>query len=149
MRADGRIPADAVVEVTNPEEPTTLADVVDDHAERQAITAEITDEEWLAGLPLSAKLSGQCLQVFGNDALRFRNIARARDALRYASQRLEPKDSRKGGAYSYLLSRFLRIESPDRWLLCPKPTDGGCGGSGTNRLTGNCPKCHGRGYWIK
>ena len=146
-RANGRIPENAVVEVEEPDEPTTLEEVMDDCVERKAIADDIPDEEWLDSLPLAGKLSTQCQKVHDNDAIRWRHSAQARNHFKHQVARLLPKTIAIVGAYSALLRQFVVINGPERWRICPTPENGGCNGVGTNAL-GTCHRCHGRGYWI-
>ena len=146
-RARGQIPENAVVEVEEPDEPTTLEEVMDDCTERQAIADDVSDEEWLDSLPLAGKLSAQCQKVHDNDAIRWRHSSQARNHFKHQVARLLPKTIAIVGAYSALLRQFVVTNGPERWRICPTPENGGCNGVGTNAL-GTCHRCHGRGYWI-
>lgn len=146
-RANGRIAADAVVEITEPE-PTG-----DEAAEAPRASDEsgLDDEAWLASLPLRPKLSGSARKWFEVDALFYRAMEPARRSFKHhADVALKAARGRGGnGEYAYRVSSFFRLDHPRHWNPCPRPEDGGCGGSGTVGLIGQCPKCHGRGYWIK
>lgn len=147
-RKAGRIPANAVVEIEEPEETSLGEDVRGEtEASSSADETDLSDEEWLALLPLSKQLTGSHLKVFQADALVYRNIEKARKVFAHHFARFFKATHRKG-AYTWRVKSFLGIEHPSRWHLCPAPEHGGCDGHGQIDMLGSCPKCKGRGYWI-
>ena len=81
-RANGKIPATAVVEVHEPEEITDLADVAEEIAETAAQSDdELSNDDWLATLPLSSKLKGSQLKTFSRDALAYRELEKPRPVI--------------------------------------------------------------------
>lgn len=153
-RKAGRIPADAVVEVTDPgEEATTIEAIAEEQAEREAIQAEAVedpDEAFLASLPLSSVLEGVSLDTFRRDALFYRDVDEllkslgAKDAIRKLFKLRNPS-GKEEGRYSGTIMRWLKHQHPRDWKVCPSIENGGCGGAGT-LTTGNCPKCWKKGY---
>lgn len=147
-RANGKIPATAVVEVHEPEETTDLADIAEEIAEEAAKTDDgLNDEDWLATLPLTKKLKGSQLKTFSQDALAYRVMDKPRGSFRHHAVRAVKATNGKG-EYTYRLGRFLRIDHPKHWLVCPALEHGGCGGTGAVPGLGECPKCRQRGYRI-
>lgn len=146
-RAEGRIAPEVVVEVVEPEpEPASrLAKPAPEPAE-----ADLDDEAWLDTLPLRSVLVGACLRIFERDALCYRTLEDARRTFLHHASRAIATARRKGsaGEYTYRVSVFLKLNHPRHWHRCPAPEDGGCGGSGTIGVVGECPRCRGRGYWI-
>jgi hypothetical protein len=142
LRKAGKIPADAVVTVSEP----TREPGDDDDAEPVEVRVE-TDQDFLGKLKLRAKLPDRQRRIFEADALTFRELEQYRRAFQFHATRTLNKKGRKG-AYAFRLSRFLKIDHPSDWVLCPTVEQGGCGGSGEVHLIGECPKCKGRGYWI-
>jgi hypothetical protein len=145
LREQGRIAPDVVPEVTEPEpapEPTAPG------PPPTPTEAELSDEEWLATLPLREHLEGRPRSLFDADALLYRRLESPRKTFQHHATRMLNAARRKG-EYGYRVSRFLRIDHPRHWLACPRTEDGGCGGSGQVPLIGDCPRCRGRGYWIK
>lgn len=148
-RANGRIPEAADVEIIDPGFDEAPAESVrEEYAERQAIQEEVSDEDWVATLPLFTLLEGVCRDRFVEDAILYRVLTPARKTFAHHATRAFNKVRRKG-AYAFRLQSFLGVSAPDQWLLCPTVENGGCGGTGEVKLIGRCPKCHGRGYWIK
>lgn len=141
-RADGRIPEGVVVEVTEPE-PAPESPEEADHGE-----PELSDEEWLAGLPLNSKLEGSCLRAFQRDALYFRENEPARKKFQHHASRVR-NAARQHGPYARRTKRWMKTDHPKHWLLCPAGEHGGCGGTGQFEMIGQCPKCYGNGFWIK
>jgi ParB-like chromosome segregation protein Spo0J len=143
-RANGRIAPDVVVEVTEPEP------AAEDPAAGPAETDEaaLDDQAWLAALPLHAKLEGDCLKAFCKDALYYRHVEPARKTFQHHARRA-PGAATQHGPYAYRTKRWLRTDHPKHWLLCPTTENEGCGGGGQIPLIGQCPKCRGKGYWIK
>lgn len=148
-RKSGAIPDAAVVEIIEPDDLQNPVEAVrQEQAERAAIQAEVSDEDWVATLPLYSKLSSMCQKTFAEDALLFRHVTAARKTFAHHATRAFNKVRRKG-AYALKLQFFLGTNGPEQWLLCPSTDNGGCGGCGHVTLIGQCPKCRGRGYWIK
>jgi hypothetical protein len=148
-RAAGKIPADAVVQIDEPEDTTRLEDVQEQHAEAAAIADDLSDEDWLATLPLSAILTGQQLKVFQADALIYHYLEYHRKTYGYHASRLMDRHSK--GEFAWRVKQFLAINHPKDWIRCPATDQGGCDGNGFlgPPLGLMCNKCHGRGYWIK
>jgi hypothetical protein len=145
-RAAGRIGADVVVEITEPvqaEEPEA-----DPEAPAEG-EAELSDEDWLASLPARAGLADLSLKYFEADALIYRRLEKHRKTFQHHATRIL-NASRRKGPYAGRVSRFLKTDHPRHWLVCTAPENGGCGGSGLLPVLGQqCPKCYGKGYWIK
>jgi hypothetical protein len=138
-RAAGRIPEGVVVDVTT-HEPPDAATEPEPEAE-----PEVSDEEWLASLPLHGRLSGGQAKVFEADALAYRHMESARRAYKHALSRL-PRTKKKG-PWRWSQDMAMSKEDPTRWIACPAPEHGGCGGQGIMPL-GPCPKCRGNGFII-
>ncbi|WP_165250169.1 hypothetical protein [Paludisphaera soli] len=150
LRAKGVIPADALVTVEDPgEDATDLEAIKEEHAERAAKADELPDDEWLARLPLTSKLTGLSLDRFKRDALYYRRFEAMRRKLVDFHGRAV-KEVFKGTAFrgfvAFSVARLLKVEHPDRWHPCPAVDKGGCDGSGTVPMLGDCPMCRGRGY---
>jgi hypothetical protein len=123
-----------------------LKDAREAAAERAAIKDEVSDENWVQSLPLSGELSGIRLRIFQVDALLFRAMEHDLHALR---TKHVPKRRKIGqGEFRFRAINFLSTPPPNQWALCPPTEYGGCGGTGEVELIGECPRCHGRGYWI-
>lgn len=152
LRAAGRIPAGVEVVVDAPVDAAyDPADAAMEHEERAAKADELSDDEWLATLPLSSKLSGVSLKRYRLDALHYRGLESTRRRLMAANTEARNKAYRgspwKGGAVQSAVSWWLRMEHPKDWHGCPPEDKGGCGGSGTVPVFGgDCPACKGRGY---
>jgi hypothetical protein len=146
-RAAGRLEAGVVPEVTEPEPgaPGAGREPGEDD-DREPPEAELSDDDWLATLPLSGVLGGGPLRTFHADALVYRRLESHRKTFAYHASRAIPAAARRG-AFAWHVKRFLAVNHPARWLACPAEAEGGCGGSGASPF-GDCPKCHGRGYWI-
>lgn len=143
-RAAGRIGADVVPEITDP---VATAEPEGD-LEPDMGQDDLSNEEWLASLPLSEKLTGSCLKAFQMDALYYRHLESTRKKVQYHAARA-PHANRQSGPYAYRTKRWLKTDHPKHWLICPTPDNGGCGGTGQVDLIGQCPKCRGKGFWIK
>jgi hypothetical protein len=147
-RRKGRIPKDAVVLISDPGEPCdAVQQVREEIAEREAIKADVPDEEWVQALPLHSKLTGTCLKIFMADALSWRHLTDIRTKYIYHSTR-EYNKAKCKGPYLKGLRFHLAADPPEKWLICPTIENGGCGGIGQIPLIGDCPKCHGAGYWM-
>jgi hypothetical protein len=143
-RAAGVIPADAVVEIVEPE---PAAEPLEPEP------AELSDDEWLATLPLSARLTGQPARIFRRDALLYRRLEPARRTYqvifnREAKGLARAKAGTPAGEYEGRTSFWLRLEHPKGWTRCPAVEHGGCAGTGQVELIGECPKCKGKGYGV-
>ena len=142
--AAGKIGADVVPEIDEPDlepfEPTPEPE-----------PEEPDDATWLASLPLHGKLTGACARWFEIDALLYRTLEDARRTFLHHANRALAVARRKSanGEYGWRVSQFLRLEHPKHWHLCNQTEAGGCGGTGTIGMLGQCPRCHGRGYWIQ
>lgn len=154
LRAAGKIPADAIVEIEDPGEDATDVEAVRDEREEQAakVEADQTDDEWLATLPLSTKLEGVALDRFRRDALLYHDLEKSRRSLKAVTEKAV-KERFKGTSfkptYRFRVEQFLRVEHPNAWRKCPKTEDGGCGGTGQVELIGECRKCFGGGYLVR
>lgn len=146
-RARGAIPATAVVEVHEPTEMTDLADTAEAIAEEAAQAADaLSDDDWLAELPLTTVLKGTQLKTFRADAILYRLMEQPRSTFRHhAARAMKGRDK---GDYAWRLRRFLKTDHPKSWLRCPTTENGGCGGTGVIPIYGECPKCRGKGYWV-
>jgi len=139
LKARGIIPADAVVEVTEPEPIDER-----DEDEEPNVQAEQTDEEYLDACPVRSKLSDECRLVFDRDALLFRTVEEARREFQETIRRPVKEAKRTGGGaglYYFRLTQFLTYQRPDQWVVCPD-----CRGTGRVITIGICPNCYERGY---
>lgn len=137
LRAAGKIPEGVVVEVSEPEP-------IEEPAVEEA--AELSDAEWLETLPLHGQLGPGLVEKFDADALDYRRLHAARKSFAYhAARSLKSRN----GSYAYLTRRYLKTDHPKSWLLCPPVEHEGCGGTGQIQFVGQCPKCFGRGYWVR
>lgn len=147
-REAGRMAAGVVPEIVECDDAPSQEDYEDAAAERAAIReSEVSDDEWLADLPLTAVLSGRPLAVFSEDALCYRRLESRRLQMT-RDVAAAAKRCRYNGAFFHAMRRFLKIDHPRRWVRCPPPDEGGCGGDGKCMLSGKCPACFGRGYRI-
>lgn len=148
-RAEGRIAEDDIPEITEPESATTTDEIREEIEEAKGKTEDdLPDDDWLAQFPVYEKLTGLQKRTFREDAISYRRLEQARNAYARA---IAPyvKKCRKLGAWLWAQRMALKKADPSKWLLCPEPKDGGCGGQGTlPGFGGVCPKCHGNGYWI-
>ncbi len=105
---------------------------------------EPTDDEYLAAMPVRAKLAPHCRERFDAEALAFRRLTPARQHFGRQAKPItnEAKRSCPGHVGPYLgrIRRLITTEAPERWPACFE-----CHGTG-RMLTGDCPKCHGAGY---
>ena len=134
-----------------PEEPPHIEPQAEDYEDKGDAWEEPTDAEFVASLPLSKKLANGPLKAFQADALLYREMESSRKTFgHFASTAMSKarKNGGRNGAYYFRLNAFLRIEHPKKWLICPPTEKGGCNGEGTIPMVGDCPKCHGQGYWI-
>lgn len=136
-RRNGKLAPDVVPEV---DEPGAGAPDAPD-----PVPGELPDEEWLAALPVRAQLSATRRKVFDADALDYRRSEPARKAFQHAMGRALKSD----GEWAYRVRRLLKTDHPKHWLSCVAVADGGCAGTGQVPLIGNCPKCRGRGYYLR
>lgn len=145
MRESGKIAPGAVPEITTGEVAT---DEPDDSMEANLEPPPL--EAWLDSLPLSSKLEDNSRRHFRTDAALYHHVSEARKTFAHHVSRAMTTASRESekGAYAYRLRACLKVDGPDHWKVCPSPENGGCGGTGTIPLTGDCGKCHGRGYLI-
>ena len=102
-----------------------------------------TDDEWLASLPLSGKLSGRTLELFRADALAYRRLAGdLPEWLAWSGKLRKALSAGKHNARGPYLSKLDWLASdvgkhPRGWLLC-----GACHGQG------NCDVCKRAGYVV-
>ncbi|MGO9468810.1 MAG: hypothetical protein ACLQIB_16865 [Isosphaeraceae bacterium] len=156
----GRIPAGVIVEVRErtAEEREAEREAAEAEAERGAERAAIeaegqTDEERLAKLPLSSKLTGRCLRMYHQDARSYwllqPEVRRFRHNVVQVLNQIEGRKLVWSRPYEYVLTMPFRAEPPEKWRLCPPRDMGGCGGAGTVPIYGECSKCHGHGYAVR
>lgn len=152
LRAAGKIPAAAVVEIYEPEPDDvgeTVEDVRNDHAEAAGKADELSDDEWLATLPLSGALEALPLRKFAADALHFRRLEPIRRDFANRVVRVKPSRLAGDGVVAYRTRNYVKLAHPKHWIRCAAVEHGGCGGTGEVPFVGQCPKCFGRGYWVK
>ncbi len=156
-RRQGKIAPNAIPEVDDPGEDTTSLDAIkEEHEERQAIQADLSDDDWLATLPLSSKLEGVPLKTFQGEAVTYRKWQRQIKARQVQGKEIWNQIKRKG-PFAHRMERGSNIDPPEKWLRCPSLENGGCNGEGRLRLgegdlakdVGQCTRCFGKGYWIK
>lgn len=149
----------AVVKAAKPPKPVVpeaVEDIREEREEQAAKRAEITDDEWIASLPLASVLEGHALDKFRRDALDYRDFESTVPAdipLRKAVKEffLRAKRRQKGrvwhqGITAYRADGLLSVEHPSAWHKCAPTEKGGCGGTGSVGSYGQCPMCYGRGY---
>jgi hypothetical protein len=152
-RKAGLIPADAKVEIDEPDEINVDA-VKEQTIEALGKEADLSDEEWLAKLPLHGRLQGVPLRCFELSALTYRYVDAERQAF-HAKLKRTMKALRKNapgvieGEWESRVSYALRLKHPSDWLQCPPVDGGGCGGTGQVQLIGQCANCKGRGFLIR
>jgi hypothetical protein len=138
-RRNGTIPADAVVEVTEPKGPTA--------GDISAEPPPQTDEEWLATLTERTKLAEHIRKRFDTEALAFRAVSGFRRAFAAACRPITnaAKAAHQGHIGPWMDRHFgyLKMNDPAHWRAC-----GDCSGSGNLPLIGRCPSCHGEGYHV-
>jgi hypothetical protein len=149
QRQRGILAPDVVPEVTEPEPVEEQLPLPMDAKE-----GEMSEELWLATLPLNEQLRGTCLLIFQRDAMVYRAMESVRRTFQHHASRImksyrnrRPR-SAGGGEYVYRLTSFMRLNHPKHWHLCAPTDKGGCAGEGTIGTIGECPRCRGRGYWI-
>jgi hypothetical protein len=148
-RAAGKIPKNAVVEIYQSGDPTSLADIQEEYAERAAIQDDLSDEDWLETLPLASQLHGKPLAIFKDHAVLWRSIEPYRKAFASGIAPLIKKPRKRIG-YVYRVNAFIGINHPKNWRICPSTQDGGCAGTGeTPVFGGECPKCWSAGFLIR
>lgn len=138
------------IEIDRVDEPTTTEEIAEEHEQAKAQSEdEMSDEDWLATLPLSKKLTvDYCLKIFRKDAVAWRALSKPRANYLYHAQRTVKRGDR--GEFASRVMSFLSMDGPEKWRLCAKNDTGGCDGTGTtgkNKL--QCPGCKGRGYSIR
>lgn len=142
QRAAGIIPADAVVEIVEPEAAAEAEAEAEPSGE-----ADLTDAEWLALCPARAKLSGVALGRFDVDALAYRRIAPHRQKYtricKPITNAVKRETRRHVGPYTYRHLAYLKLKHPKHWVCCQD-----CKGSGQVPTVGACPSCHGEGYTV-
>jgi hypothetical protein len=147
LRAAGKISAGVVPEIEEPDETTSVDAVREEIEERRAIQEEgMTDQEWVAKLPLSKVLVGVQLATFQEDAMNYRELEPARKTFGWHATRVF-NGARRKGEYLWRAKFFLKLDGPERWVRCEDVEMGGCGGSGLF-FNAACEKCRGRGYRI-
>jgi hypothetical protein len=152
-RKAGLIPADAKVEIDEPDEINVDA-VKEQTIEAMGKEADLSDAEWLAKLPLHGRLHGVPLRCFELSALTYRYVDAERQAF-HAKLKRTMKALRKNapgvieGEWESRVSYALRLKHPSDWLQCPPVDGGGCGGTGQVQLIGQCANCKGRGFLIR
>lgn len=134
-------------EVEVKEETVEPESVVVNAATVETVAPEDNFEMVVASFPLSTKLSGHQLEIFKKDAQDYLYFADYRKKIGDVA-RVRFKKGGGKGPWAHALIRFLKCEHPKDWLICPEPENGGCSGTGVYEF-GECPRCHGAGYWIK
>lgn len=144
-RAAGKIAPDVVVEISEPERSPGEDDVREgEEGPIDPTEADLDDPTWLETLPARGQLPSHRLKGFDRDALAYRKLTPHRRTFAHHASRIAKGD----GEYTFRVRRFLRSADPKHWLRCVAPEHGGCGGTGTLGVIGQCPKCFGRGYYI-
>jgi hypothetical protein len=141
LRKQGKISADVIVTVTEPE-PTT-----EDEPKTEADPADsLPDAEWLETLPLWPLLHPNVRPQFARDAIGYRASTAARNTFRFAVRStIKNSAGRSLPPYLYEIKKMLKLGHPRDWALCIAPSEGGCGGTGRS-VIGPCSLCHGCGY---
>ncbi len=103
-----------------------------------------TDDEWLAGMPLSSKLEGVPLKTFQEDALAYRASQKALEAFYVATSEIVAS-SKRNGTFVARLKQMIVTKAPDKWKTCQT---GDCGGTGKIEDMA-CESCGGIGYLVK
>jgi hypothetical protein len=149
LRANGKIPADVIVEVEEPEpEVIEPIDAPELESEGEVHPDDLSDDAWLDTMPQRPRLAGRNLQIFDEQAIAFRRLEKARRSYaHHANHVLKP--IRRRGPFTGRVRSFLKIEHPRHWPICPSADKGGCGGTGEVPMLGECPQCRGAGFWIK
>lgn len=162
LRKAGRIAADCVVEIDEPDEldalvpepPTPIPDEPEDapdlESEGEVRPAPDADPEaaFLDGLPQRGRLAGRNRAIFDEQALAYLRLEPARRSYAHHAAPVLRR-ARRGGPFTRRVQSFLRAEHPRHWPVCPAVDKGGCGGTGEVPMLGECPKCKGAGFWIK
>jgi hypothetical protein len=135
---------------------------------RRAAAARQSDEVWAMTLPLASQLNGMQRDIFIRDAIDWRNMCETAHkvsgldghlnafvAFREQARKVQRESRYKwpGGSvsprsFAYYTSLYLGNEEPSHWILCPPIDKGGCGGTGTRDITGQCTICDGKGYRV-
>ena len=144
QRAKGVIPPGAIPELTVPDQPTTLEIVREEAGERRAMKDDISDEEWLAKLPLMDVLTGKALEGFRENALLWRFYEPQMQQFGKLMG-VVMKKLKQPGPHVWLLVNALKKPGPWEWDVCPPFDQGGCNGSGMFEGR-QCKHCFGRGY---
>ena len=145
LRSAGKVAGIPIIETSD--DHTDVEDIAIEREERRAKTEDdLSDEDWLATLPLSSKLTGTPLKTFQRQALLYRDIDPARATFHHTATRAITK--RGKGRYQRAISFFLRVDHPKKWEACLVTEKGGCGGFGQVPMIGRCPLCIGEGFTI-
>lgn len=136
--------------------PEEVEEIREERAEQAAKRDEIADDEWIAALPLAGKLAGHALDKFRRDALDYRDFESTvpkhmplRKAIAEFLSRVKRRQKGRTphqGFTAYRADLLLSVEHPRSWFPCPPTDKGGCDGTGTVGMVGQCPMCYGRGY---
>lgn len=150
LRANGKIPADAVVEVreAEPAPDDAPAEPFEPGAGPGEDATDDSDESFLLDCPARKSLGPVQLRIFDADAILYRRLDEHRRKFQHHATRAMNAAGRRG-EFAFRLAGFLRLDHPRDWIVCPAPEFGGCAGAGEVPLVGKCPKCFGRGYRIK
>lgn len=158
LKAAGRIPAGVTATVEDPGGDVggfaaALEAAEEEQVERAAKVDDLSDEEWLATLPLSSELDGVSLKRFRIEAVTFRRMESTRRAVRRAlndAERAAGKPSSWSGKVHAMWSWPLRMSHPSQWRKCSPPEKGGCDGTGVVPVIGGqCGACEGGGYVVR
>ena len=136
-------PAHAVVTEVDGD---TVETIAEEQEERRAIEEDQSPEDWAATMPVYAQLPDGTRKRFVASATLYRTLEKHRDTFAYHAKRVM-SGSRLSKGYAWHVRRFLKVESPKKWVRCPAPDKGGCGGNGQIAI-GECPMCHGEGFLI-
>lgn len=158
-RRVSNLPGRTLIDIKDPERPTRLEDIVEDHEERRAIQDDVSDEAWACGLPLASQLDGKVREMFLADAMAYRLAEAARKAYGAVIGGLV-KGNRRSGPWLGYQERALACNPPEDWEKCPpvdqrkcrKGQEPGCGGAGETGFgneTARCERCWGSGYTVR
>lgn len=139
-KTNGHIPADAVVEVIEPE--------ASDEPEPDPEPAEQTDEEWLDTLPVRSRIIEDARPMFDAEALAYRAMTKARESYQAVSCRVTAslkRDVNKAiGPWASKHALHFKIQHPEHWKVCSD-----CKGRQVHPfLKTICPSCSGFCYHV-
>jgi hypothetical protein len=121
------------------------AEPADDATPSAPVSAELSDEDWLAAIPLRARIRDK--RHFDEEAILWRrlrpDLLRIRERLGASPQEVRDSAYLKPDRYRLRvrLGYAIHLRPPHEWELCAECVDQ------TDRLP--CPRCHGRGFFIE